>query len=306
MGSPFGSFWNTYYGNERVEFDVVAFNYNATGQVFGCNPPYTLTDFLAVFPKFFGPATTVTGTTVAPAVTSTQITQDVVTVTVASAAGISDGWTVKGIGIAPGTTVTNVAGLVVTLSIAALTNATTVLTFADPVGSVQITGLSLTTAMAAGQLIVGANLAPGTLIVSVSGTTAVLSKAVIASGTSSFQFYAAPPMPIVAIQLYLNLALASIMQARWLDSWTLGMALFIAHYCTLYMRSESGPNLTAAQIATSGLEKGITISKAVGDVSTSAALIEPFVDWGSFAETTYGIQLVTMAQGIAMGPIWVG
>jgi hypothetical protein len=301
----FGSFWNTYYGNERVDFGALAFDYCATGQVFGCNPPYALSDFLAVYPKFFGAPTAVTGTTVAPAVTSTAITQNSTIATVASAAGISNGWVVSGIGITPGTTCT-ISGLTVTFSQPALTNATTVLTFSDPVGSIQITGLSSIAGMALGQLIVGTNLAPGTLIVSATGTTATLSRPVIASGSSSFQFYPAPFMPIVAIQLYLNLAQASLMQARWLDSWTLGMALFIAHYCTLYLRTESGPNLTAQQIATSGLQKGITVSKAVGDVSTSAQLIDAFEGWGSFAETEYGGLLITMAQGIAMGPIWVG
>lgn len=305
MGSPFGSFWNTYYGNERVDFGALAFNYCATGQVFGCNPPYTLADFLPVYPKFFGPPTTVTGTTVAPAVTSTVITQNSTTATVAGSAGISNGWAVTGVGIAPGTTVT-ISGLTVTLSQAALTNSTSVLTYSDPVGSVRITGLSSILGMAPGQLIVGPSIAGGTLIVSASGTTAILSQPVIASGSSSFQFYQAPFMPIVAIQLYINLAQSSIMQARWLDSWTLAMALFVAHYCTLYLRSESGPNATASQIATSGLEKGITVSKAVGDVSTSAEIISVFEEWGSFAETTYGTQLITMAQGIAMGPIWVG
>jgi len=96
------------------------------------------------------------------------------------------------------------------------------------------------------------------------------------------------------------------MQARWLDTWTLAMALYVAHFCTLYMRSEAGPNQTASQIATSGLEKGVTVSKSAGGVSVGVQVPQGLEAWGGWTETTYGTQLVNFAQAIGSGPIWVG
>jgi hypothetical protein len=240
MDALIDGFWDSLFGGDIDSSGMQTYSL-ASGIVSGTNPPYTLSDFLEMYPKFFGTPTAIEATL--------------------------DG-----------------------------TSAT-------------ITGLNSTQNLKPFQLVTGTGIPAGTLVVSVNSTakSAVLSNATTAAGTDvQLTVYAAPPIPMVAIQLYINLALASLMQARWLDTWTLAMALYVAHFCTLYMRSEAGPNQTASQIATSGLEKGIAVSKSAGGVSTAAQLLAGMEEWGAFAETTYGVQLIGFAEAIGSAAIWVG
>jgi hypothetical protein len=116
--------------------------------------------------------------------------------------------------------------------------------------------------------------------------------------------YTASQLPQSVIQVFINLASASLQQARWRDSWLFGMHLYIAHYVTLYLSSEGQPVSSAGRAAISGLGKGIAVSKAAGDVSVSyeTQVDENFTSWNL---TTYGQQLVTMAKIIGMGPMYV-
>jgi cytochrome bd-type quinol oxidase subunit 2 len=118
--------------------------------------------------------------------------------------------------------------------------------------------------------------------------------------------YEAPWLPIIAILTYVILALASVMQTRYQEAWSFAMSLFVAHYCTLYLRSESGPNLTASQVASSGLTKGVIVSRSAGDVSASSQLtLGDYELWGAWQETQYGEQFITIARAINCGPIFV-
>jgi Protein of unknown function (DUF4054) len=109
-------------------------------------------------------------------------------------------------------------------------------------------------------------------------------------------------IPPLVLQLYINLASASLQSVRWLELWPLAMPLFVAHYCTLYLRSEGNVGTTAGQIASSGLTRGIMVSKAAGNVSASIQVPSGLEDWGAWTETEYGIQLATMARIVGMGP----
>lgn len=131
------------------------------------------------------------------------------------------------------------------------------------------------------------------------GTGATLNILAIAAGATI--------IPPAIIQLYINLASASLQKARWLDTWLLGMHLYVAHFCTMYLTSEGNSGSSAASVAQSGLAKGILVSKAAGDVSGSYETILGDMSeiWGTFALTTYGQQLVTFARTIGMGPMYV-
>lgn len=212
----------------------------ATGRVLGSNPPYGVSDFLAIYPKFFGPATTVNGTLSA--------------------------------------------------------------------GSPIITSPSSTTGAAAGQLITGPGIPAPSLVLSVAiGQTPSITITADAteSGAVAASIYQAPMIPLAVLQVYVNLAQASILQPRWREMWPLAMALYIAHYATLWMQAETGPNCTAAQVATSGLQQGIMLSQAAGDVSATTQPVQGFDDWGSLNLTQYGIQLASWAQVIGAGMIYI-
>lgn len=306
------------------EFSVVcgAF-YGATNLVFGQNPPYFLDDFKAVYPKFFGLPTALSG---CATVVGTN------TVTVPSVDGLDYGQFLQSMGVFPkGTVITNIAGTTVTVSMDAL----------------------------------------------------------VSSGNATLMVYKSSPIPAGVIQLYLNLAYASLVQRRWKEQWCVAMSLFIAHYLTLYAKSDEssvfeilqtaihgevptgatpgtayalssvppggalqalvkngvfltpgvdyvlvGSDITlaqptqthdtlyatwpvqvaeliasqmnGAQIAAAGLAGGIQTSKNVGDVSVGYQALASLESWGAWNLTSYGQLLATMAAVIGSGPmvIW--
>lgn len=161
-------------------------------------------------------------------------------------------------------------------------------------------------ALMPGQLITGKDIAAGTTIVSVSGTAVVLSaNATATNATEAALFYASPLVPLAVMNAYIMLASASIMQSRYQDGWALAMALFIAHYATLWLQSDGNPASTAAQAAQQGVAKGIQVTKAVGDTSVGYQALTGFEDWGSWNLTMYGMQFMTMARVIGAGPMLI-
>ena len=44
-----------------------------------------------------------------------------------------------------------------------------------------------------------------------------------------------PNVPTEIVELYIELANASVQQARWRTAWKIGMGLFVAHFCTKYL-----------------------------------------------------------------------
>jgi hypothetical protein len=290
--------------------------------VFGQNPPYCLDDFKAVYPKFFGLPTALSGcvTTLGSKV-----------VTVPSMNGLDYGQFIQAWGTFPkGTVICGLGANEITLSTAALAT----------------------------------------------------------SGTATLQVYQSPPVPVGVILLYLNLAYASLVFERWQEQWLVAVALYIAHFLTLYAKSDSSEvfetlqtavhgetpsgtvpgtvytlsavppgntlqaltkngsflvpgtaytlsgntiTLTAATvtddvlyatwpvevqaftsgqpngatIAAQGLAGGIQSSKTVGDVSVSYATLDSLKGWGALQLTSYGQQLVTMACVVGAGPMVV-
>lgn len=166
-----------------------------------------------------------------------------------------------------------------------------------------LTAVSSFIGIATGQLIAGQGIPPGSVIIAFDPTAQTITinnPTTVAGNGISIKIYVAPLLPLPVLSAYLNLASSALQQVRWQEMWTIAMGLYIAHFCTLWMQSESGPNSTAAQAAVSGLAQGFKVSKVAGDVSVGIKPIE-FNDWGTFALTTYGQQLVTFAKTIGSG-----
>lgn len=210
----------------------------ASNVIIGTNPPYTIQDFFAIYPKFGGPQLTLTGVVTAA---------DSPNVTVTSTTGVKAG---------------------------------------NPVAP--IPGV----------------IQDGTFVQSVPDSThLVLTQDAISNGTAVLNVWNNTPIPLAVIGAYLALANNCLVQARWQDMWQIAMALFVAHFLSLYARSDGNPYSNIGQIAAQGLSLGIQISKNVGDVGVSYQPVTGLEDWGAWTLTLYGTQLAQFAKVIGSGPM---
>lgn len=114
------------------------------------------------------------------------------------------------------------------------------------------------------------------------------------------------PEPI--LQMFIDLANACIMQARYQGSWQLCMGFFVAHWATLWLQSSADAGSTAAKVIAQGEAKGLRVSKSVGPVSTSIdynAVAQDLDGWAAWKLTTYGQQMATIAKLFGKGGIMI-
>lgn len=114
------------------------------------------------------------------------------------------------------------------------------------------------------------------------------------------------PEPIV--QMFIDLADASIKEARWRASWRLAMGWFVAHFCTMYLQGVADPAGGAAAAMAAGQAKGLNTSESVGDVSVSmdySAIAQDLDGWAAWKLTIYGQQLATMGKLVGKGGMYV-
>lgn len=185
-------------------------------------------------------------------------------------------------------------------------------------GMPAVTGLDTTAGILPGQAVspvvpLGGQLLAGSFpnncsVVSVDSNTQITVSLPALTNGAQIAIYTAPFVPMAVVNAYIALASASLVKNRWQDMWLIGMANYIAHFCTLYLRSDGDIYSTPGQAATSGLARGITVSKAAGGVSmgiqpsTAGSGLE---SWGAFTETTYGVQFATIARIVGMGPMLI-
>jgi hypothetical protein len=158
---------------------------------------------------------------------------------------------------------------------------------------------------AEGQLIIGPNIGQNSVITDISGTgpyTFTLSQKTTAAGAVAANYYAAPLVPLPVINAYVYLAHTSLPQARWCDGWLNGMALFIAHYLTLWLRASNGVT-TGAQAASRGLALGILTSKSADGVSAGYTALTGNEEWGAWNLTLFGQLFATQAKVVGTGPM---
>jgi hypothetical protein len=173
-------------------------------------------------------------------------------------------------------------------------------------GSTSVTAVSSMTGLAVGQAVAGTGIPGGTTIalVSIPGSSLILSNPATYSGIITLTVYVAPLVPLPVLNAYIYLATNSILQVRYCEMWSFMMALYIAHYLEMWLQgAAAGPGSTPAQVAAAGLAMGIRIAKSVGDVSVGSQPIGGFEDWGSYALTSYGQQLVTFGKAVGSGGV---
>lgn len=306
---------------------------NAANLTSGTNPPYQISDFLQIYPKWGTGVQGLAAVALIPsAVGANYQTGDVLTPVQPDSSGgevlvaaVDGGGALTAVSVgAPGTgysvnngiqqavpNATNGSGYqlgdVLTVIQSGASGGTVAVASISPTG--QITGLAIVTpgigyTSATGLTVIGGfgngalvNITTGVPLTGGHGAGAQINIVLI----TPFNLI----IPQMVLQLYINLATASIQQSRWMEYWPQGMALFIAHFATLYLRSEGNPGTTAQQIAASGLEKGIIVSSAAGDVSLGRQVVSGLDGFAGWTETTYGTQLATLAKIVGMGPSYI-
>lgn len=111
-------------------------------------------------------------------------------------------------------------------------------------------------------------------------------------------------VPIVVIQMYIDLAQACIKQARWHTSWLVAMSLFIAHFTALWLRGTSSVDDTKDAIIDASYTEGILTGSSVDGVSYSmdiSSAADDLQGYGAWKSTSYGIQLATLSKIYGMG-----
>ncbi|HWQ41317.1 MAG TPA: DUF4054 domain-containing protein [Desulfosporosinus sp.] len=115
-------------------------------------------------------------------------------------------------------------------------------------------------------------------------------------------------VPTVILQMYINLANASIQEARYHGAWALCMGFFVAHFATLWLQGMASAGSPAAQVLEAGKAQGLTTSESVGDVSVStdySAIANDLDGWAAWKLTIYGQQLATIGKLMGKGGMMV-
>lgn len=115
------------------------------------------------------------------------------------------------------------------------------------------------------------------------------------------QFATVPPS---YLQMILEQANAAISENRWHTKWRHAVGLYVAHYCTLYLKTKPPEGASDAAVARKADGAGNVSSKSVGGVSVSYGAAEGASDltgYGTWKETEYGLQLATMARMVGKG-----
>jgi hypothetical protein len=111
-------------------------------------------------------------------------------------------------------------------------------------------------------------------------------------------------VPITIQQMYITMANASILQVRWHSMWQYAMCLYTAHFCTLWLQTQSGPNSTAAQVVATAQAMFPESAVSAGDVSGSydiSSVAGDLPGWAMWKTTSFGIQLASMARMVGRG-----
>jgi len=115
-------------------------------------------------------------------------------------------------------------------------------------------------------------------------------------------------VPILILQMYIDLANACVKQIRYRSYWALCMGFFIAHFATLYLQGIASPGSTAAQVIDAGRAQGLTTSESVDGVSVStdySIIASSLGSWAAWNLTSYGQQFATMARMVGKGGMMV-
>ena len=97
--------------------------------------------------------------------------------------------------------------------------------------------------VAVGNYLAGPGIPDGAFIQAIDPDTSTITMNLNATATGTevaIQAWTAPLIPFAIINAYIYVASSSLVQNRWQELWAFAMALYVAHFLTLYARSDGG------------------------------------------------------------------
>lgn len=108
--------------------------------------------------------------------------------------------------------------------------------------------------------------------------------------------------PDSLVNFWLTFALRLLNQCRWLDIYTMGVQLFVAHNLALEKQAQDSAKTGATPGVTTGPVSGKGVGKVRVDYASAEATISGAGHWNL---TTYGTRYLYFARIVGMGPIQV-
>jgi len=142
-------------------------------------------------------------------------------------------------------------------------------------------------------------------LVDSTGQITLTQNATVSSTSAQVQIYSIPLLPMAVVNAYVALASSHLVQARWQDTWTIAMGYFIAHFATLWLKSDGVRSSVPGVAASSGLARGIVVAKSAGPASMNFERTPGLDEWAAWNETDYGKQLATLAKCFGAGPMFL-
>lgn len=115
-------------------------------------------------------------------------------------------------------------------------------------------------------------------------------------------------VPLLVLEMYLNMANSCIKKVRWHSRWQFGMCLYIAHFCTLYLQSIADVDAGAKGIVEASKSQGLDTSVSVGDVSVStdySIATNNITGYTGWSLTTFGQQFISIARLVGKGGMYI-
>lgn len=119
---------------------------------------------------------------------------------------------------------------------------------------------------------------------------------------------ATPLLPQTMLDLFIQQANESVLPSRWGSLWRYAAGLYVAHFCTIYLKTYSPGSESGEQAATNAAQVGVVKSSTLGDSSVSydnAAITAGTEKWGAWNATQYGQMFVTLARQVGIGGMYV-
>jgi hypothetical protein len=114
-------------------------------------------------------------------------------------------------------------------------------------------------------------------------------------------------IPTTIIQNFINMATSSLNQARWQDLWMMGMPLYVAHFCSLYLQTMASADDATAVIRERGTAVGFTTEEHAKDMSVTKtyAGAQKGSQPSNWELTAFGQQLKSLSTMVGMGEMYV-